>query len=488
MAVKHSTGVLIAILICQLMVILDGTVVNIALPHIQAALGFTSTDLSWVISAYTLTFGGLMLLGARAGDLFGRRRVFLIGIGIFTAASLACGLTTTSGLLLAARGIQGVGSALASPSALALLTVTFREGRERTRAIASYTGVSVGGSAVGLVVGGFLVEWVSWRWIFFINLPIGIGLLMLGRAVLSETDRHRGSIDVLGAFTSTLGMTAVVFGLVRAASTGWRDTVTIAAFVTGIVLLASFVLIERRATTPITPLRLFASRNRSTAYVTRLLLVAAMMSMFFFLSQFLQEVLGYSALKTGLAFVPLTAVLFTASQVSARVLTGRVPDKVQMVGGLSLSACGLLYLTQLSQHSSYFALLTSLMLFGIGNGVGFVPLTNMALAGVRQADAGAASGLVNAAQQVGGSLGLAVLVTVFGSAAHQKAHELPPDLSPAERLAQTFVAGADRAFWVAAGLVIFSVALLATTKPTARTAPEPHAELGEVEAATAGTA
>jgi EmrB/QacA subfamily drug resistance transporter len=417
-----------------------------------------------VVSGYTLTFGGLLLLGARAGDLFGRRRVFLTGIVIFTLASLAAGLTTTSGLLLAARGVQGVGSALASPSALALLTVTFREGYERTRALASYTAVTVGGSAVGLVAGGLLVQWTSWRWIFFINLPIGVGLIVLGRSVLPETERHRGTVDVLGAITSTLGMTALVYGLVRAASTGWRDTITIGAFVAGVGLLASFVLIERRAVTPITPLRLFASRTRSTSLVARFLLVGAMMGVFFFLTQFLQDVLGYSASRTGVAFVPLTVMLFASSQLSARVLSGRFSNKAQILGGLTISAVGLLSLTRLSPHNSYIGVLVALLLFGFGNGVAFVPLTNMALGGVQKEDAGAASGLVNAAQQVGGSLGLAVLVTVFGAAARAKAHELPPGISAADHLAQTFAAGADRAFQVAAGLVLACLVLVATAR------------------------
>ena len=359
------------------------------------------------------------------------------------------------------------------------MTVTFREGFERTRAIASYTAVTVGGSAVGLVAGGLIVQWASWRWIFFINIPIGAGLILLGRSVLPETDRHRGTVDVLGAFTSTLGMTALVFGLVQAASTGWRDDVTIIAFAAGVGLLAGFVLVERRAAMPITPLRLFRSRTRSTSLVARLLLVGAMMGMFFFLSQFLQDVLGFNAFKTGLAFVPLTVVLFAASQLSARVLSGRVPNKVQIVGGLTLSAIGLLSLIRLSPHSSYLVVLTALLMFGFGNGVAFVPLTNMSLSGVDSADAGAASGLVNAAQQVGGSLGLAVLVTVFGAAAHRKAHQLPPGLSASQRLAQTFAAGADRAFTVSAILVIVSLLLVATTKVEPRSVPGPADEIGD---------
>ena len=293
----RRSAALAIILLAQLMVVLDATIVNIALPKIQTALSFSRTDLSWVLNAYSLTFGGLLLLGARSGDLFGRRRVFLAGIALFTVASLAGGFTTSSGLLLLSRSIQGVGAAFASPSALALLMVTFREGAERTRAIALYTAVSIGGSAVGLVAGGVLVEWVSWRWVFFVNVPVGIVLLVMARRDLPETDRHAGRVDIPGALTSTIGMAALVYGFVQAAAAGWQAGSTIAAFTVGVVLLATFVLIETRVATPITPLRLFADRDRVFSYLARLVLVGGMFGMFFFLTQFLQDVLGYSPLR-----------------------------------------------------------------------------------------------------------------------------------------------------------------------------------------------
>lgn len=464
----RKTAVLAAILTCQMMVVLDGTVVNIALPHIRAALGFSTTSLSWVVNAYTLTFGGFLLLGARAGDLWGRKRILTIGIIVFTLSSLAAGLTTSAALLLTARAVQGLGGAFASPSALALLTVTFKEGRERTRALGWYTAVVIGGSAIGLIAGGMLVQWLSWRWIFFINVPIGIGLILLAREVLPETDRHSGSIDMVGAVTSTFGMSAIVFGLVNVASHGWGDATSIVSFVAGGLLIATFIFTETRVSMPITPLRLFASPQRSASYVVRFLLVAAMMGVFFFLSQFLQEVLGYSALMTGLAYVPITIAIFVSSQLSARVLSGLIPDKLLIVGGLCLSAGGLLYLTQLSQHSSYPALLTSLILFGFGNGTALVPLTGLSLSGVESRDAGAASGLVNAAQQVGGSLGLAVLVTVFGAAERSEAHRLQPGLSASARFAQAFVFGAQRAFWVATSLVVVCVLVMLIMKMPAK--------------------
>jgi EmrB/QacA subfamily drug resistance transporter len=476
---NRRSAALAIILLAQLMVVLDATIVNIALPKIQTALSFSRADLSWVLNAYSLTFGGLLLLGARSGDLFGRRRVFLAGIALFTLASLAGGFTTSSTLLLLARAVQGVGAAFASPSALALLMVTFREGRERTRAIALYTAVSIGGSAVGLVAGGMLVEWTSWRWVFFVNVPIGIVLLILARRDLPETDRHTGRIDIPGALTSTIGMASLVYGFVRAAAVGWKADSTIAAFVIGVVLLATFVVVERRVATPITPLRLFADRDRVFSYLARLLLVGGMFGMFFFLTQFLQDVLGYSALVTGLAFLPLTVALFAASQVSARVLLPRFGGKRLMVGGISVSTTGVLLLTQLSQHSSYGLVLAGLLLFGLGNGLAFVPLTMTALAGVDPKDAGAASGLVNVMQQVGGSLGLSILVTVFGTAARAAKNHVA---AGAGSDARTFVYGADRAFFGAALLLMVAVGLVASMRARQSKASETSdGELLELE-------
>jgi len=458
---NRRSAALAIILLAQLMVVLDATIVNIALPKIQTALSFSRADLSWVLNAYSLTFGGLLLLGARSGDLFGRRRVFLAGIALFTLASFAGGFTTSSSLLLLARAVQGVGAAFASPSALALLMVMFREGAERTRAIALYTAVSIGGAAVGLVAGGVLVEWTSWRWVFFVNVPIGIVLLVLARRDLPETDRHTGRVDLPGALTSTIGMAALVFGFVRAAAAGWQAGSTIAAFTVGIVLLAAFALIESRVATPITPLRLFADRDRVFSYLARLVMVGAMFGMFFFLTQFLQDVLGYSPLVSGLAFLPLTVALFASSQLAARVLLARFGQKRLMVGGLTTSTIGLLLLTQLSATSGYGLVLGALLLFGLGNGLAFVPLTMASLAGVDPKDAGAASGLVNVMQQVGGSLGLSVLVTVFGTAARAAKHHVAAGTGSDAR---TFVYAADRAFFAAALLLMVAVGLVASMR------------------------
>jgi EmrB/QacA subfamily drug resistance transporter len=400
-----------------------------------------------------------LLLGARAGDILGRRRVFLGGIALFTLASLAGGFAHSPAELLVARAVQGVGGALASPSALALLMTMFPEARARTRAIGLYTAVSIGGSAVGLIAGGMLSEWASWRWVLFVNVPIGIVLVALAIPSLPETPRQHGRFDLAGAVTSTVGMAALVYGFVNAASDGWGNLRTIGSFAAGLVLLAAFVLTELRAESPITPLRLFADRNRSSAYVARLLLVAGMMGMFFFLTQFLRGVLGYSDLVTGFAFVPLTAIVFAASQLSARVLVERVGAHRLMIIGITFSTLGMLWLTQLGEHSGYGSVVGPLMVFGLGNGLAFVPLTSAALEGVDPRDAGAASGLVNVMQQVGGALGLAVLVTVFGSAS--KSAHVPAGLSPAEAARHVFVTAADKAFWTAAIFLVGTLLLVA---------------------------
>jgi EmrB/QacA subfamily drug resistance transporter len=456
----HPGLVLTLILACQLMVVLDATIVNIALQDIKHALHFSPAGLSWVVNAYSLTFGGLLLLGARSGDLLGRRRTFIAGLTIFTLASLAGGFAQTSGQLLAARAVQGMGAALASPSALALLMVMFPQGRERTRAIGLYTAVSIGGSAVGLIAGGMLSEWAAWRWVLFVNVPIGAVAIALARLVLPETERRKGRFDLVGALTSTLGMAALVYGFVHAATDGWRDTGTIVSFIAGLVLIGLFIRTEMTAEAPITPLRLFANRNRSSAYVVRLLLVAGMMGMFFFLTQFLRGVLGYSDLKTGFAFVPLTVVIFGASQLSARHLIERFGQRPLMLVGISFSTLGMLWLTQLSEGSGYFSLLGPLVVFGLGNGLAFVPLTTMALDGVDPADAGAASGLVNVMQQVGGALGLAVLVTIFGTASQHAAEHPAAGQTPAQIATHAFVSGADAAFWMATGLIVAALGLI----------------------------
>jgi len=418
---SHSAIVLALILTCQLMLILDVSIVITSLPKIHSALGFTATDLSWVQNAYTLTFGGLLLLGARAGDILGRRRMFIIGIGVFTAASLVGGLAQSPGWLLASRAVQGIGAAIAAPSTLALLSITFREGRERTKAIASFSAVSAGGGSIGLVLGGMLTSWASWRWGLFINVPIGIGLMVLAPRFLPESERHQGRFDLAGAITSTLGMTAIVYGFVRAASDGWGETGTVASFVAGVALLVAFVLNERRAEQPITPLRMFASRERSGAYMGRLLLVAGNLSSFFFLTQYLQGVLDYSAVETGLAFLPMTLAMFASIRIVPR-LTARIGNARLLVGGLAIALVGMAWLSQISVGTGYFpGMALAMIVFGGGTGIAMAPLTTAGMAGVPARDAGAGSGLINAAQQVGAALGLGILVTVFASASRAAA-------------------------------------------------------------------
>jgi EmrB/QacA subfamily drug resistance transporter len=455
---NHPRAALIAILTCQMMVVLDSSIVNIALPKIQTSLDFSRTNLSWVVNAYTLTFGGLLLLGARIGDLWGRRRTFVLGIAIFTFASFAGGLALNGAWLLIARGLQGVGGALAAPSALALLMTSFPGERERTRALGLYSAVSIGGGTLGLLAGGMLTGWVSWRWVMFVNVPFGLLLLPLARLSLPETDRHSGRFDISGALTSTLGMLSLVYAFVRVGANSWGDEVAIIAFAVGVVLLTAFILIETRAALPITPLRLFASRNRNAAHISRMLLIGGMQGTFFFLTQFLQEVRGYSAVICGLAFLPLTATVFTTSQLTARKLMPLFGRKTLMLVGIACSGFGLLWVSQLEAGSGYGAVLGPTLLFGFGNGLAFVPLTQAGLDQVAPADSGAASGLLNVTQQVGGSLGLAILVTVFGTSL-RGAHS-PAGTSAAEAAKHAFSVGAASAFQL--GAIFVALAFVAT--------------------------
>ncbi|GGY75769.1 MFS transporter [Streptomyces omiyaensis] len=412
---------------CQLMVVLDITIVNIALPHIQSALDFSTTSLSWVVNAYTLTFGGLLLLGGRAGDILGRRRVFIFGVLLFGLASLFCGLAQSEWQLLAARALQGVGGAIASPTSLSLITTTFDEGPERNRAFGVFAGVSAGGGAIGLVAGGMLVEWLDWRWIFFVNVPIALLIAFLTPRHVKESERHPGHFDLLGALTSTLGMVALVYGFIRAAQEGWRDPYTIGSFCAAVVLLVLFVFVERRSQQPITPLHMFADRNRSGTYVIMLCLAAAIFGMFFFLTLFVQQVLGFSPLEAGLAFLPVSAIIAVGAGLTSNLLP-RYGPKPFMVTGSVLTAVGLSWLTLTDVHSTYVgSILGPILVFGLGMGLMFVSLTIMALSGVEPRESGAASGLLNAMQQVGGSLGLSILVTVFGTASRNEAETQVPD-------------------------------------------------------------
>jgi len=457
---------LVIMLSAQLMIILDLTVVNIALPHIQTGLNFSAASLSWVLNAYTLTFGGLLLLGGRAGDILGRRRVFLAGIALFTLSSLAGGLATTDWMLLVARALQGVGGALASPAVLALVVGSFTEGRERTRALGIYSAVAMGGASLGLVLGGVITEWLSWRWVLFVNVPVGIVVLAVTPLFVTESARQPGRFDLTGAITSTGGMTALVYAFIRAAASGWGDRVAVAAFAVAVVLLGLFLLTEARARQPITPLRLFADLGRSGSYLARLLLVAGMFGMFFFLTQFVQEILGFSPLAAGVAFLPLTLTVFGVSRAAPRLIPRFGGTRLMLAGMLPVIA-GMAWLAQVSAGTSYLAgILGPMLLLGTGMGLVFVPLTAASLAGVAPADSGAASSMVNVMQQVGGSLGLAILVTVFGTAyrhAGGGAHQaLVHGVSAAFSVAALFDVAALLVIALSTGPAVAALARLAT--------------------------
>ncbi|HVT67356.1 MAG TPA: MFS transporter [Trebonia sp.] len=464
----------------QLMIILDATVVNIALPHIQTGLHFSATSLSWVMNGYTLTFGGLLLLGGRAGDILGRRRMFLAGIALFTLASLAGGLAPNAALLLTARAVQGIGGALASPAVLALVVSGFPEGRERIRALAIYSGVVMAGGSLGLVLGGLITQWVSWRWVLFINVPIGIVVTVLTPLFVTETPRQPGRFDLSGAVTSTAGVAALVYAFIRAASSGWGDRIGIGAFILAAVLLAAFVLNETRAPQPITPLRLFASLERSGSFVARLLLVAGMMGMFFFLTQFLQEVLGFGPLLAGAAFLPMTLLVFGVSRLAPRLIP-RVGGHRLMLAGMIPVVAGMAWLSQVSASTGYWSgIFGPMVLLGAGMGVVFVPLTTASLAGVRPQESGAASSMVNVMQQLGGSVGLAVLVAVFGTATRDSLAHPVAGLSAAAFRTHVLAHGMSTAFTLAA---IFDVAafvvIAALLRPRRSAVPDDAASLSD---------
>jgi len=443
---------LAAVLGCQLMVVVDATIVNVALPDMQRALGFSSANLSWVLNAYTLTFGGLLLLGARMGDILGRRRTFLAGLSLFVVASMVGGVATDSAMLLASRAVQGIGAAVAAPAALALLMTMFPEGRPRNRAMGLFTAVSVGGFSLGLVLGGTLVQTLDWRWVFYVNVPIGLLVLLLGAVALPATGRASKRFDFIGAASSTLGIGSLVYGLVNAASHGWAKPMTITALAVGVALLVGFVVNERYAAEPITPLRLFANGSRSSAFAGRLVMVAGMMGMMFFLTQFMQDVMHFSPLTTGLAYLPMTAAVFSATQLSARYLVGRFSRRMLLMVGFGLAAVGMLWLSGIDAGTSYASIVVPFILIGFGGGTSFLSLTTASLAGVAPEDSGAASGLVNTMQQLGGTLGLAVLVAVFGAAGGSTSS------------VHAFTAGTQTAFLVAGVILVGGMLLMFLTQ------------------------
>jgi EmrB/QacA subfamily drug resistance transporter len=467
---------LLVIATAQLMVVLDATIVNVALPHIQRALGFSGSGLEWVVTAYALAFGGLLLLAGRAGDLLGRRKVFIAGLLLFSAASLAGGFATSQAWLLAARAVQGAGAAIIAATALALIATTFPEGAPRNRAMGVYAAMSVAGGAVGLIAGGVLTTYASWRWVLFVNVPIGLAAALAAPRVLGEAKRQEGRFDLPGAVTASGGLAALVYGLSNAATSPdgvshWADAKVVASLAASALLLAAFTVIEARSKNPLLPLRLLADRDRTGANLIMLCVGTVIFGMFFFLTVFMQSVWGYSALKTGLAYLPLTAAILVASGAAAQ-LVPRAGARPLLLAGSPAVAGGLYWLSRLGEHSSYAgAVLGPMLVIAAGLGLLFVPLTLVAMSRVRDEESGVAASLRNTGQQVGGSIGLAVLGTVawtvvanstgattaHATSAARAGHPARPSQAALTAIYHHALAtGFSRAFLVAAGVMVLA--------------------------------
>jgi EmrB/QacA subfamily drug resistance transporter len=405
------------IAIAQLMVVLDASIVTIALPHAQSALHISTANRQWVTTAYTLTFGGLLLLGGRIADYAGRKRVFIWGLIGFAGASALGGVAPNAGLLFGARALQGAFGALLAPAALSLITVTFTDTRERARAFGVYGAISGGGAALGLIIGGVLTEYASWRWCLLINTPIAVVTAAMAIPVVKESKAEgEAHYDIPGAITVTAGLLALVYGFTKAAQDGWSSGVTVGLLAASVVLLAVFVAIEARTSEPLLPLRVPGDRTRGASFLSSLLIGAGLFAMFLFLTYYFQTTLGYSALKTGFAFLPFSGGIIVSAGIASQLLP-RIGPKPLMVAGSFLSTVGMLLLTLAKLDTSYVSrVLPAEILISVGMGLVFVPLASACLTGIADHDAGVASALVNTTQQIGGSLGVALLNTVFATA------------------------------------------------------------------------
>jgi EmrB/QacA subfamily drug resistance transporter len=455
---------LVLVLVCmaQFMVILDATIVNVALPSIQSDLEMSDADLQWIVNAYTLMFGGFLLLGGRAGDLAGRKKVFLVGLVVFTIASLLNGLAPTSEMLIVFRGLQGLGAALIAPAALSIITATFTEGAERTKAMGVWAAIAVGGGAVGLVLGGILVETLSWPWIFFVNVPVGIAVFLVSlRHVPESRDEHvHKGFDLAGAVTVTAGLIVLVYGIVKAQEKGWTSLHTGGFFALAILLLGAFLVIESRSAEPLVRLSIFRVRTVRAANVVMFLVAAGLFAMFYFNTLYLQRVLDYTPLEAGLAFLPFTAGIIIGAGLSQQLVPKLGAREVPLVG-MTMAIVGLLLFVRLEPGSSYVTdFLPGVMLASIGMGLTFVPITLIATSGVPVDDAGLASGLYNTSQQVGGALGLAILATFAVSKTEDTLSGLGREPQPPEQ-AQALVDGFHVAYVGSALLVAVAAVLLA---------------------------
>lgn len=473
---NRNGGLALAVIcVAHLMVILDATVVNVALPSIRDDLDFSVNNLTWVVTAYSLTFGGLLLFGGRTGDIFGRRRMFMIGVGLFAGASLLGGFANSDTMLVIARAAQGAGGAIAAPTALALLATTFTEPAARGRAFGVFAAMGASGGAFGLLVGGVLTDYASWRWALFINVPIGAIVLLLTPRVLSESQGSGKKLDLPGALTVTAGMSTLVYGLTKASSDGWGSTTTIVTLASAAALLAAFVLIEHFTTHPLMPFRVFSDRNRTGAYLIMLFLAAAMFTTFYFMAQYQQNVHGWSPFRTGVGFLPMPATVMIMSVVVVRRAIPRLGIRPFLTAGPILAITAMISFSQLDASSSYWPFLGSLLLFGLGMGCVFVPLTMTAVNGVAPDETGLSSALLNTGQQVGGAIGLAAFGTVFAHASAERATQIGNRVSTAAGQADVFVAGQHHAFQaaiVAAALaLITSLAFIRVNKVIPPVAP-----------------
>ncbi len=453
--------VLVIACLAQFMVVLDASVVNIALPSVQRGLHFSPANLQWIVNAYTLVFGGFLLLGGRAADLLGRKRLFVAGVVLFSAASLFNGLAQTSGMLIIGRGLQGLGGALVSPAALSIVTTTFTDGTQRTRALGVWSAIAASGAAVGLLVGGVLTDVASWRWVFFVNVPVGVATVLLALRYVSESRLAgaRRAFDVAGALTVTGGLVVLVYAIVKAQSYGWGSTRTLSLGVLAFALLAAFVVIERRSSAPLVRLSIFRIRALTVADTVLLLVASGMFGMFFFASLYVQEILGYSPLRAGLAFLPATGGIMIGAAL-AQTLVRRIGVRNVGAVGTAIGAVGMLVLTQLPVHGSYAGnLLVGLLPISIGLGLAFVPITLLGTSGVSREDSGLASGLFNTAQQVGGSLGLAILSTLAASQTVSVLHGTSEVAVLAARVSGYHVAFRAAGIMLAVGAVLLTFAL-----------------------------